>query len=72
MLFPSTLTLTLLTLLSTFAIAAPIANTDLVEKRALVDAATLAAISKIQAQTAATVASTLASSAAAISSLLKA
>ena len=70
MLFPSTQTLTLLTLLSTFAIAAPIADTDLVEKRALVTPAVLAAISKLEAQTAATVASTLAANTAAVLKLL--
>lgn len=70
MLFPTTKALTLLTLLSTFAIAAPTANTDLVEKRALVSPAVLAAISKLEAQTAAQIASLLAANTASVLQIL--
>ena len=66
MLFPSTQALTLLTLLSTFAIAAPITDTNLAEKRALVTPAILAAIANLEAQTAAIVQTTLAANTAAV------
>lgn len=72
MLFPSTKTLALLALLSTFAIAAPITDTDLVEKRALLTPALLAAVAKLEAQTAAIVAAALAANTAAVLNALRA
>ena len=70
MLLPSTKALALLTLLSTFAIAAPIADTNLVEKRALLTPAVLAAVSQLEAQTAGSVASRLAANTASLLKIL--
>ena len=70
MLFPSTKALALFSLLSTFAIAAPITDTKLVEKRALLTPAVLAAVSQLEAQTAASVASLLAANTASLLKIL--